>query len=244
MVSSIALYFIAEYGKKIMESVDIIVPVYNEEKNIPELVRRLQLSYPEGHIVFIDNASTDLSVKLIKGYPNIKLVRHPKNEGYGKSIADGIKNSKGEFIIIIDADLEYPPEAIPAMVEELKNHDVVYGSRFLGSASISMEKFRLLGNRLITYVFNILFGQKLTDLYTGMRGIRRSALAKLEIQRSGFEAVLELSAKLVRNKVQIREIDIKYQPRKSGQSKMRHIPETIKYLCLVIIYWISLPKRS
>ena len=227
-----------------MESVDIIIPVYNEENNIPELVRRLQFSYPKGNIVFVDNASTDSSVQLIEGYPGIKLVRHQKNEGYGKSIADGIKNSEGELIIIIDADLEYPPETIPVMVEELKNNDVIYGSRFLGRTDVSIEKIRLLGNRFITCVFNILFKQTLTDLYTGMRGIRRSALFGVELQRTGFEAVLELSAKLVRNKVQIREIEIGYHPRERGKSKMRHIPETIKYLCFVIIYWISLQEKS
>ncbi|MDQ7837060.1 MAG: glycosyltransferase family 2 protein [Thermodesulfobacteriota bacterium] len=226
-----------------MPGVDIIVPVYNEEKNIVELIRRIRNVCPDGTLVFVDNASTDNSVKVIEGFPFVKLLKHERNKGYGNSLYDGIKNSTGEIIIIIDADLEYPPEAIPAMVKHLEKSDVVFGSRFLNSSEKRMSNFRSWGNKIITRIFNILFGYELTDLYTGMRGIRRSVISHIEFKRSGFDFVLELAAKLAKDKIKIDEIAIEYCPRNRGQSKMKHIPEAIKYFFLIITYKMFLPSK-
>jgi GT2 family glycosyltransferase len=201
-----------------------------------------QVGYADS-LIFVDNASTDRTVERLQKHPNVRIVRHDSNLGYGASIRDGIAASDARAIVVIDADLEYPPEAIPEMLSALESHPVVYASRFLAGSPGGMPLFRRLGNRAISGIFNLLFGQQTTDLYTGMKAIRRDALRGVELQQNGFEHVLELSARLAVAGHHIHEIPVVYTPRALGVSKMRHIPETLKYLWLVARYRVHLPRR-
>ena len=106
-----------------------------------------------------------------------------------------------------------------------------------------MPLVRRLGNRAISGIFNLLFGQRMTDLYTGMKAIRRDALRGVELQQNGFEHVLELSARLAVAGHRIHEVAVVYTPRSQGVSKMRHIPETLKYVWLVARYRLNLSRR-
>jgi glycosyltransferase involved in cell wall biosynthesis len=223
--------------------VDIIVPVYNEEAGIDEFYRRMTLAGYGTCLIVVDNASTDRTVERLQRYPGVRLIRHDSNMGYGASIRDGIARSSADAIVVIDADLEYPPEAIPELLAALKHHSVVYASRFLGGRPGGMPLFRRAGNRAISGIFNLLFGQRTTDLYTGMKGIRRDALRGIELQQNGFEHVLELSARLAVAGHRIHEIPVTYTPRAVGVSKMQHIPETLKYLWLVARYRLQLSRR-
>jgi glycosyltransferase involved in cell wall biosynthesis len=191
-------------------TIDIVIPIYNERDSVPELVRRLRQE--EG----------------------IQLVRHGSNLGYGQSLIDGLEAGDGELVVQIDADLEYRPEDVPAIVEALGAAEAVYGSRFLDTtrAGIDMEWHRSLGNRLVTTLFNRLFRQRLTDLYTGIRGFRRDVLG-IPLHRPGFEFVLEVAARLAQRGVHIREVPVGYDPRRTGRSKMRHVPELAKFA-----YWL------
>jgi glycosyltransferase involved in cell wall biosynthesis len=226
-------------------SVAIVVPVFNEEACVQEFYERVaRLGYAES-LVFVDNASTDGTVALLEGLPGVRVIRHAVNEGYGASIRDGIAACDAERVIIIDADLEYPPESIPQLLAALERDSVVYGSRFLQDRPPGMPLFRRVGNRLISGMFNLLFGQRTTDFYTGMKGLRRDALADLQLTQPGFEHVIELGVQLARAGHDIHEIPVIYTPRTRGVSKMRHIPETLKYLWYVTRYWLrfSLLRR-
>jgi glycosyltransferase involved in cell wall biosynthesis len=212
---------------------DLIVPVFNEVESLPDFFSRLQKLGLSANIIFIDNGSTDGSLALLKQYPGAQVIAHEHNEGYGASIVDGIRAGKHQNIVIIDADGEYPLECIPALLIALETQDVVYGSRFLAGQGSSMPWLKARGNQLISEAFNRLFQQQVTDLYTGCKAFRRSCLQKIQLQQTGFEHVLELSAKLAARQYRIHEIPLVYTPRQAGRSKMRHGIETAKFF-----YWL------
>ncbi|HYN06276.1 MAG TPA: glycosyltransferase family 2 protein [Vicinamibacterales bacterium] len=224
-------------------SVDVVVPVFNEEANVDEFYRRLSQAGYATSLIVVDNASTDRTVERLQRYPGVRLIRHESNLGYGASIRDGIAACQGNVVVIIDADLEYPPEAIPDLLVALEHHSAVYASRFLSGQPGGMPFLRRLGNGAISSIFNVLFRQRTTDLYTGMKGIRRDALRGLVLEQNGFEHVLELSARLAMAGHRIHEIPVTYVPRAVGVSKMRHIPETLKYLWLVARYRLQWSRR-
>ena len=212
-------------------NLDIVVPIYNEEATVAELLKRLRQSCPDARLIFVDNASTDSTRDLLQQHGVVDLVCHESNLGYGRSLLDGMRHGSAEHVVIIDADLEYLPEDIPALVAGLDSAGAVYGSRFLASRESppAMQWYRSMGNGLVTQLFNLLFRQELTDLYTGIRAFRRSVLPLEELESSGFEFVLELSARLVHAGVPLGEVPAGYDPRKTGKSKMQHLPEFLKF---------------
>lgn len=220
------------------ERIDVIVPVLNEEEMVETFYRRISKVPLPLHYIFIDNASTDRTREIVRTFSNSTLIEHEKNEGYGGSIVDGISFSTAEAFVIIDADCEYPPEAISELVTALGEHEVVYTSRFLDGKDLDMPFMRKLGNMTVTFLFNILYGQQLTDLYTGCKALRRSAMEGIRLERKGFEHVLEMAAKLSRKGVGIREVPIAYELRRTGKSKMGHVTETLKFLYLLLRYRI------
>lgn len=212
-------------------SVDIVIPVYNEAETVPDLIERLRAACPEAQLIFVDNGSTDGTLALLEGRSDVTLVKHAENLGYGRSIMDGIRASSGDLIVMIDADLEYHPEDVPAVIEALDRAPAVYGSRFADRKRSDwvMPAARRVGNAVVTSLFNGLFHQHLTDLYTGLRAVRREVLPEGGLTRPGFEMVLELAARLAARGVSIAEVPIGYTARTRGTSKMRHIPEFLKF---------------
>jgi glycosyltransferase involved in cell wall biosynthesis len=217
---------------------DIVVPVLNEEECIEEFYARIRRLGLSDALIFVDNASSDRTVELIERLADVRLVRHGRNEGYGASIVDGIAASDGERIVVIDADMEYPPEAIPALLEALEQHPCVYASRFLAAAPAAMPHLRRIGNRVVTGLFNRLFDQHTTDLYTGMKALRRDAFPLGALRRKGFEHVIELSVLVASSGQQIHDLPIVYTPRSRGISKMRHVPEALKFVAFTVWYWL------
>jgi glycosyltransferase involved in cell wall biosynthesis len=218
---------------------DVVVPVFNEAENIDEFHARVaRLGLAEALIV-VDNASTDDTVARLARYPAVRVVRHATNQGYGASLRDGILAGDGERIVIIDADLEYPPEAIPALLAALDHSAAVYASRFLGARPPDMRRLGRAGNRLASHLYNQLFGQRITDLYTGMKGLRRDAIDYRALRRTGFEHCTELAALLAVAGHRIAEIPVDYTPRRRGRSKMRHLPEAVKLLACITGYWLQ-----
>jgi len=131
---------------------------------------------------------------------------------------------------MIDADLEYLPEDVPALDRALASADAVFGSRFLAAGERPRSAVWSLGNRTVTGVFNLLFAQRLTDLYTGLRGVRRAALPAGGVRRAGFDVVIEIAAALARRGSRLVEVPIGYVPRTRGRSKMRHGREAARFV--------------
>jgi glycosyltransferase involved in cell wall biosynthesis len=212
------------------ETTDVVVPIYNEEWAIDELLAHLRRACPQARLIFVDNGSSDGTAQRLARESGVTLVRHERNLGYGRSLLDGIRAGTGDRIAMIDADLEYHPEDLPALLAALDTAPAVYGSRLLEARGRElMPALRAAGNTLVTALFNLLFRQRLTDLYTGIRAVRRSALPAVELRQPGFEFVLELAARLARAGTTIAEVPVGYTPRSTGVSKMRHVPEFLKF---------------
>jgi len=226
-----------------LPEVAVVTPVLNERQSIAEFCRRVRAASPDAELICVDNASTDGTAEFLAASPAIRLIRHERNLGYGASIRDGLAATTARKVVIIDADLEYPPEAIPDFVSALDRTPVVYGSRFLPSKPPEMPLLRRTGNRALSALFNLLFRQRTTDLYTGMKALHRDAVDVLDLKQDGFEHVVEMGAQLARSGFRIREIPVTYAPRTRGVSKMRHIPETLKYLRFVVRYRLVTDHR-
>jgi len=202
--------------------VSIIIPAYNEEdaieKTIAE-VKRLNLSK---EIIVIDDGSRDNTARIVKQLEAVKLVEHGINKGRGAAIKSGIDNSSGEIICTQDADMEQLPSDIPRLIQPILDNlaDVVYGSRFKKQKN-SSTLLRIIGNRFFAFLGNLLFRQRLTDIYTGSKCYSRKVFERIHLESDGFEQEVEILAKLSRHKMKIAEIPIEYSFRTLGVSKMK-----------------------
>ncbi len=228
---------------------DIIIPVFNERDSLPLLMERLRAlpDFTSYRLLFVDNASTDGSVEYLAALPDVTLIRHASNRGYGASLRSGMEAAITDRFVIIDADCEYPPECIPALLDGLDDHNVVYSSRLRGKKTpqdAGMLPLKWWGNRIISSAYNLLFGQEMTDLYTGCKAMRRHCLRNITLHRNGFEQVLELAAKLAVRGYHIAEVPVDFSPRAGGQSKMSHASETVKYFFWLLFYrcYLSLSR--
>jgi glycosyltransferase involved in cell wall biosynthesis len=229
-----------------MPIADIIVPVFNEADILEEFHQRVCALGLDLSIIYIDNASTDGSIELIESFSGATLIRHSTNEGYGGSLVDGMSHAKNEFVIIIDADCEYPPEAIPDILAQLQQHELIYTSRLLNRSSAidaNMSFLKLVGNKTISYLYNKLFGQSTTDLYTGCKGFRLECIEGASFKRKGFDHVLEFACLLSSRGYKIVDIPVDYAPRHTGNSKMSHLAETISFLYLLLAMYTKLGGR-
>lgn len=224
----------------------MVVPTFNELSAVPELLERMRRSLPGAAYIFVDNASTDGTVEFLAAQPDVRLIRHERNLGYGQSILDGMRAGDGEFILHLDADLEYFPEDLPALVAALRDHDAVYGSRFLGrqGAPADMEWWRALGNRVLNVIFNALYGQRMTDIYTGIRGYRREFLDLDAIERTDWAMIAELTTTAVLRGGLLGEVPARYQLRATGASKMKHANEFFRFLWLVTRWRFARPPLA
>jgi len=200
----------------------IIVPVYNEAATVVEIVRRL-LSVPlDAEIVLVDDGSTDGTAEILGriSHPRLKVIRHETNMGKGAAIATGIRAVTADAIVIQDADLEYNPEELPRLLEPVEHGeaDVVYGSRFLGR----MENMRLanyLANTILTWTANILYGARITDEATCYKLFRADLLKSIPLACKRFEFCPEVTARVRRRGVPIRELPITYLGRTKNAGK-------------------------
>lgn len=209
----------------------IIIPVFNEEKTISKVIKRVQaLKIPsvEKEIIVIDDGSTDNTVKNIKKeVKGIELLVHEKNMGKGAAVNTGIKNAKGDYIVIQDADLEYDPEDIKKLVEKVLNgkSKVVYGTRLNRLPNFSKDEKRLLflihylGNRFLSLLTSILYGQWLTDMETCYKLFPRNAVSGIKLKARRFDFEPEITAKLLKKGYQILEVPISTNPRGYEEGK-------------------------
>jgi glycosyltransferase involved in cell wall biosynthesis len=217
-------------------SVDIVVPVLNEAASIDEFIARVERLGLADSLIFVDNGSTDGTLERLAAHRCARVIRHATNEGWGASVRDGIAAGTGDHIVIIDADLEYPPEAIPDLVAALGRSTVVYASRFRGAEPPAMPRLRRFGNVAMSRFYNALFGQRVTDFATGMKAVRRNALPLERLRQNGFEHGAEIAALAALAGCAIDEIAVEYRPREHGRSKMRHVHEAVKVLWYLLVY--------
>jgi len=196
----------------------IIIPVYNEEENIGEVIKEVKRLDLDKEIIIVDDGSKDRTVDLVEKYEGIRLIKHKKNLGRGGAIRTGINNAKGDIIYILDGDREHKPtEELVKPI--LRNEaEVVYGNRLNNPAG--MTKLHLMGNKVLSLVGSFIAKQKLNDVYTGSKCFRKETIQSLNLESNGFEQEAELLVKLAKKKIKIKEVEIGYKTRSFGESSI------------------------
>jgi len=214
------------------EKLSIIMPVFNEENTILKIIQKV-LSvnfFIDSEIIIINDGSTDstksklLSVKKNK---KLKIFHLNENHGKGYAIRKGIEHSSGTVIIIQDTDLEYNPiDILPMLNFLIKNKlNVVYGSRFLNQKFSIFGKNKpklvshLIGNKILTFLTNIVFRSNLTDMETCYKMFRNKILKDFRLISNGFEIEPEITAKILKSGYKIFEVEVKHWPRNFSAGK-------------------------
>ncbi|MCA9248225.1 MAG: glycosyltransferase family 2 protein [Planctomycetales bacterium] len=202
----------------------VVIPVYNEEATIREIVQQVMAVEIDKEVLIVDDCSTDGTHEVLSELsndPNVHVFYHEYNHGKGAALRTGFLEARGEYVVVQDADLEYDPQDYPKLLEPLQagEADVVYGSRFLGDEVRDPSFVHRLGNGILTWSSNIFTGQKLTDMETCYKVFRREALQEIQIEQDRFGFEPEITAKLARRKMRIREVPIAYRGRGYEEGK-------------------------
>ena len=198
----------------------VIVPVHNEESTIEEVIRQIRavdLGDTAKEIIIVDDASTDSTPRqldALEGEPDLTVLVHESNRGKGAAIRTGLASTTGDIVLIQDADLEYDPKDYPRLIEPIVDGDadVVYGSRFLGTAE-NMALPNLVANKLLAWSATLLFGKRITDEATCYKVFRSDVLSSFDLECERFEFCPEVTAKALRRGYRLVEVPISYHAR-------------------------------
>lgn len=206
----------------------IVIPVYNEKNTIAQIVESVRaVEGAEGlqkEIVIVDDGSKDGTVEVLKRLqneqPDLKIYFKEKNAGKGDTLRIGFQHTTGDYVIVQDADLEYDPQDYNRLIKSLNdNHaQVVYGSRFSGDYK-DMMNLHVLGNKFLTFVTNLIFGVKLSDMETCYKLIPGDFARKIKINSARFNFEPEITAKILKSGMKIIEVPISYRGRNYNEGK-------------------------
>lgn len=201
----------------------IIIPVYNEERTIRELIARVMETPYDKQIVVVDDASTDNTWNILRELNNddMTLLRHDKNRGKGAAIQTAQQHLQGMITIIQDADLEYDPGDFPDLLRPILDGraDAVYGSRFLGGPHRVLLFWHRLGNAFITFFSNMMTNLNLTDMETGYKVFKTEIFQSMKLRSERFGIEPEITARLSRMNARIYETPISYSGRSYAEGK-------------------------
>ena len=223
--------------------ISVIIPVYNEESTIAEIIRKVLLVDIDKEVIVVDDGSIDRTSMIVDEMKrkNLELisVHHTMvNLGKGLAIRIGLKYVKGDVVIIQDADLELAPQEYYQLVKPIKNGeaDVVFGSRFLGKNPNIPFRSRF-ANFILTNLANTLYGLKITDEATAYKVFKAEIIKSLPLKCRAFEFCPEVVAKLAKRGYRIMEVPIGYHPRdKAEGKKLRYFCDGLQAIWTLIKY--------
>lgn len=221
----------------------ILIPVFNEQKTIQQVVSELSFNYPEIHILIINDGSTDNTYEILDkiNYSNLQIVHLELNQGKGNALRVGLNilsNLQNESVVIfMDADLEIPGLELKKIITAYEDNPetmAVFGSRFLeGNNLKKFGFFKVFINGFLTLFTNLIMQNKLTDMETAVKSFKTSLIKKLNLQGKRFEIEPEITLKLDKLNIRIIEKSISYNPRSKKEGKKMSIKggiETLKYI--------------
>jgi hypothetical protein len=219
--------------------VSVVIPCLNESANIEQCVRRSQAALDDagmlGEVVVADNGSEDGSAELAAA-AGARVVHEPRR-GYGSAYLAGFAAARGEYVVMLDADLTYPFKEIPRFVEELRTGaHLVIGDRMDNIEPGAMHwMHRYIGNPLLSGTLNLFFRTGIRDAHCGMRGFRRDILPQLDLRTTGMEFASEMVIRASKEKLDIREFPIAYAPR-GGESKLSRFRDGWRHLRFLLVH--------
>jgi glycosyltransferase involved in cell wall biosynthesis len=231
----------------------VVIPVFNEESTVAELVERVQAVSLEKELVIVDDCSTDGSAaalaELVARHGNLRVIRHEFNQGKGAALRTGFAAARGDIVIIQDGDLEYDPGEYSKLIRPILdgNADVVYGSRFIGGDSHRVLYFwHSLGNRVLTLLSNVFSDLNLTDMETCYKVFRREVLQSIRIEENRFGFEPEITAKIAQQHWRIYEVGISYAGRTYDEGKKIGWRDGVRAIWCILKYniWRRQPVRA
>ena len=219
--------------------VSVVIPCLNEAENIEETVRLSQAALDSagivGEVVVADNGSEDGSAALATA-AGARVV-HESRRGYGSAYLAGFGAARGEYIVMLDADMTYPFDEIPRFVQELRDGgQLVMGDRMDNIEPGAMHWVnRYIGNPILSGTLNLFFRTGIRDAHCGMRGLRRDILPTLDLRTTGMEFASEMVIRAAKEKLEIREFPISYAPR-MGESKLSRVRDGWRHLRFLLVH--------
>jgi len=234
---------------KINKKISIVIPCYNEEKTISTIIdnsiNSIKKITNDYELIVVDDSSSDGSKVILKEYLErniIKLFTHDNNIGKGAALNTAFNHTKGEIIIIQDADLEYNPEEYEKLLVPFieTDADVVYGSRFLGGGRYSRLHFfwHFLANKILTFFCNLVTNINMTDMETGFKAFKSSSLKNLNLKEKSFGFEPEITIKLAKKKLKFYEVSISYKGRSYEEGKKITIKDAFRAIYCIFKYSI------
>lgn len=219
----------------------VVIPVYNEEKWISELVRRVENVPIPKEVIIIDDYSTDGTRAILRTMESRhRVIYHPVNRGKGAALRTGFEQARGDVVLVQDADLEYDPDEYPRLLQPIieGKADVVYGSRFIGDSHRVLYFWHYIANCMLTMASNMFTNLNLTDMETCYKVFRREVLQgiKLKSNRFGFEP--EVTAKIAKRRpgLRIYEVPISYSGRTYEEGKKIGLKDAFHALYCIVRY--------
>ncbi len=223
----------------------VIVPVFNEERNILsviEMVLAVRLGDNiEKEIIIVDDGSTDNTknrIGTLNGIENLRIFYHETNKGKGAAVKTALRYATGDIVVIQDADLEYNPQDLPKLIEPIikRETSVVYGSRILNMANSRGRLDHYMGGRLVTLITNLLYGSALTDEPTCYKAFETNLLKKFQLTENDFSWEPEITAKILKGNYKIVEVPISYRYRTLSEGKKLRYKDGIKAVFILFKY--------
>jgi glycosyltransferase involved in cell wall biosynthesis len=225
----------------------VIIPAYNEEDGIAEILDRVLSARPALEalgvcgleVIVVDDGSKDRTAEIVRGYSDVRLIIHQKNRGYGGALKTGFANAQGDLLSFLDADGTYPPEYFPQLCEPVLqgNAELVVGSRMAGAKS-EMPKTRRLGNLIFANLVSIIGNQHVTDSASGQRVFRREVLEQLYPLPDGLNFTPVMSTRAIHENIKMVEVPIPYSER-LGRSKLSVVKDGVRFLNSIVLTALS-----
>lgn len=200
----------------------VIIPVYNEEKTVAEIIRQVQAEPHSKQIIVVNDGSTDNTESVLRtcAGSGVDIISYAHNQGKGYALRQAFQKATGDIVVIQDADLEYYPDEYGLLIDKIVQGkaDVVYGTRFVGSHRV-FYFYHFMGNFVLNMIANIVLNTTLSDLMTGAKAFRTPVIQSLTLRANRFGIEAEITAEVFKRKYRVYEVPVSYSGRTYDEGK-------------------------